>query len=67
MSPLDLFLQEIKEHPAFPELMKRINEGRPVIPEFDSMNDNTEDWKKKSGIKRGYDLCLAMFKIGSST
>ena len=65
MEPIDLFLEEVQNHPAFPELMKRIDSNRPNIPEFDPNNVNEEDWKHKSGMKQGYNLCLALFNIRS--
>ena len=65
MEPIDLFLQEIKEHPAFPELMKRINNKRPPIPEFEPNKGNVEEWKHQSGMKMGFNLCLAVFNIRS--
>ena len=63
MTPLDLFIQEIHDHPAFPELLKNIEESRPDLPEFDPMKDNTDEWKKLSGMRKGFDLCLAQFKM----
>jgi hypothetical protein len=65
MEPIDLFLEEIKGHPAFPELMKRINTARPPIPEFEPNNDNVEEWKHQSGMKKGFNLCLAILNIRS--
>jgi hypothetical protein len=66
MEPLDLFLQEIKEHPAYPALKEKIEKNFPDIPEFDPQKDNVEEWKQKSGMKKGYTLCLALFNIRSS-
>jgi len=63
MSPLDLFLQEIRDHPAFAELKEILETNRPDIPGFDPLKDNTEEWKKESGMRQGYDLCLAQFKM----
>jgi hypothetical protein len=65
MEPLDLFLQEIQEHPSFPALMERLNNTFPNIPEFDPQKDNEEVWKQQSGMKKGYALCLALFNIRS--
>ena len=63
MNPLDNYLRDIREHPLFPGLLKQLREQRPVLPEFDPQNDNAEEWKQKSGMGKGYDLCLALFKI----
>jgi len=65
MTPLDLFIQEIHQHPAFPELLKRIEESRPVLPEFDPLKDNAEQWKHASGMRKGFERCLVQFKIRS--
>ena len=62
-SPLDSFLKEVQEHPLFPELVIRLKQNAPVVPEFDFIKDNTDEWKMKSGMRRGYDLCLSIFKI----
>ena len=63
MEPIDLFIAEIKEHACFPALVKRLEENMPVLPEFDPERDNVEEWKQKSGMKKGYNLCLALFNI----
>jgi hypothetical protein len=63
MTPLDIFLKEIQEHALFPELKIRLERNAPVIPEFDFKNDNADEWKMKSGMGRGYNLCLSIFKI----
>lgn len=34
---------------------------RPTIPQWDSNTDNTNDWKRKSAMQEGFDLCLAIF------
>ena len=63
MNPLDNYLRDIREHPLFPGLLKQLREQRPVLPEFDPQANNVEEWKQKSGARRGYDLCLAIIKI----
>ena len=63
MTPLDNFLVNIKENSAFPELKLLLEQQRPRLPEFDPERDNVDEWKQKSGMKKGYDLALALFKI----
>jgi hypothetical protein len=63
MEPLDLFIAEIKEHPAFPALVELLEANIPALPEFDPERDNTEEWKQKSGMRKGFVLCLAIMKI----
>jgi len=65
MSLLDLFIQEIHEPPAFPELLMQIEESRPVLPEYDPLKGNTEEWKLVSGMLKGFERCLVQFKIRS--
>ena len=54
MTPLDLFIQEIHQHPAFPELLKRIEESRPVLPEFDPLKDNAEAMETCKWNEKGF-------------
>jgi hypothetical protein len=63
MEPIDLFIAEIKEHPVFPALVELLEENIPVLPEFDPERDNIEEWKQKSGMRKGFKLCLAIMKI----
>lgn len=34
---------------------------RPEIPQWDSKVDNTDDWKRKSAMQEGFDLCMQIF------
>lgn len=63
MSALDTFLKEIQENPLFPSLLEHLKHNRPAVPVFDPIKQNEEDWKMKSGMRQGYDLCLSIFKI----
>jgi len=63
MNLLDNYLKEIREHPLFPGLLKQLKEQRPVLPEFNPQASNVEEWKRKSGMRQGYDLALALFRI----
>lgn len=37
---------------------------RPTLPVWDINQDNTDDWKRKSAMQEGFDLCLAIFRPG---
>lgn len=58
----DLIIQ-LHSHPFFEELQKDLLSLRPIIPSHDPNRDNTEDWKAKSAQQKGFDVCLAFFKI----
>ena len=64
--PIDLLLFNMVQDPAFQALVDRLEQERPLIPEFSPSQDNTERWKQASGRRQGYDLCLGIFglKIG---
>ena len=62
-SPLDLFIAEIQLRAEFPALVDLLSAGRPIVPDYDPVSGNTELWKHKSGMKQGYDLCLALLRI----
>lgn len=61
--PLENFLLEFKAHPLFPELSARFKHQRPKIPVFNSKTSNDDDWKIKSGMQVGFDLCLSLLNI----
>ena len=63
MEPIDLFIAEIQEHPIFPALVELLEKNIPVLPEFDPERDNVEEWKQKSGMRKGFYLCMAILKI----
>lgn len=56
-------LQEAFGDVEYRRLLNKIKEGRPVVPAWNAIEDNSDDWKHKSAMQEGYDLCLATFGI----
>ena len=59
------FLKELAGHPEYKRLLFLAEQQKPIVPgwEIDSVTgkDNSEDWKKKSALREGYELCLLLF------
>jgi hypothetical protein len=53
-----LSLQESMGDVEFKRFLHRARESRPQVPAWDSKSDNSEDWKHKSAMQEGYDLCI---------
>lgn len=51
-------LQETMGEVEFKRFLHRAKEARPQIPAWDSKADNADDWKHKTGMQEGFDLCL---------
>jgi len=58
-----LSLQEKMGDVEYRRLLNAVKGARPVIPAWDAKNDNSDDWKHKSAMQEGFDLCLATFGI----
>jgi hypothetical protein len=54
--------KELAGHPEWMRLQKLADHMRPTIPQWDVNEDNTDDWKRKSAMQEGFDLCLAIFR-----
>lgn len=54
-------MKELEGHPVYMRLCNAAKDKRPTIPQWDSNTDNTNDWKRKSAMQEGFDLCLAIF------
>lgn len=54
-------LKELAGHPEYMALIAGAKRLRPEVPAWDSKQDNTEDWKRKSAMQEGFDLCLQIF------
>lgn len=54
-------LKELGGHPEYQRLLNVAREQRPVIPQWDSINDNTEAWKEASAMQKGFDLAMVIF------
>jgi len=55
-------LRELAGHPEYTAMLKKAQEMMPALPEWDPKNDNTEEWKQKSAMRHGFELCLAIFQ-----
>lgn len=64
-TPVEQFLDEIRDHALFPALVAMAKQQRPHLPIFDPAKDNTERWKLDSGRRQGFDFCLSLFGIKS--
>jgi len=56
-------LYNFKDDPNFQAVLKRILAARPVVPAHNPEKDNTEVWKAKSAMQRGFDIWLSILKI----
>lgn len=56
-------LQEKIGDVEYRRLLNKVKEARPTIPSWDAKTDNADEWKHKSAMQEGYDLCLATFGI----
>lgn len=60
-----IFLKEVAGHPEYKRLLAQAEQNKPILPiwEIDPMTgkDNADDWKKKSAMREGYELCLMLF------
>jgi hypothetical protein len=43
-------------------LQKLADTMRPDLPVWDSKEDNVDEWKEKSAMQKGFDLCLSIFR-----
>ena len=59
------FLKELAGHPEYRQLLALAEQQKPSVPGWEvdqvSGRDNTDEWKKKSALRDGYELCLALF------
>jgi len=54
-------LKDLAGHPDWMALIKAVEQMRPQVPSWDANTDNTEDWKRKSAMQEGFDLCFQAF------
>ena len=57
----DQYLEALRSTQEFQELLGRVKAHRPTVPAHNPDKDNTEDWKARSAMKQGFDLCLTLF------
>lgn len=55
-------LREIAGHPEYIAMLKAAEKMMPELPEWDPARDNIEEWKQKSAMRHGFELCLAIFR-----
>lgn len=55
-------LRELSGHPEYVGLLKKAREMRPDLPTWDRDKDNVDEWKEKSAMQAGFDLCLSIFQ-----
>lgn len=54
-------LRELAGHPEYVALINVAKKTRPELPVWDATKDNTDEWKRKSAMQEGFDLCLQIF------
>ncbi len=52
------YLTMLRETAEFQALIKHLKDQRPEVPRYIPDPDNTEEWKEKSLIRQGFNLCL---------
>ena len=55
------YLEALRSTHEFQLLLAEVKTHRPTIPAHSPEKDNTEDWKAKSAMQQGFDLCLTLF------
>ena len=61
---MDELLLYFKSHAFYEDFEENVLSHRPVVPNYNPSEDNTEKWKFESAKQEGFDLCLTLFKIG---
>lgn len=54
------YLQLLRSMPEFQLLITELYDHRPVVPEYDYTDDNTQEWKALSNKRQGFDLALTL-------
>lgn len=57
------YLLELNSDERFRLLVAHAKKQRPIVPNYDPKSDNTSDWKHKSAMQQGFDLCAQIFGI----
>lgn len=53
-------LQRLRSYPEFELVMAEVKQQKPVIPVYDPVSDNTEEWKSLSNQRKGFELLLTL-------
>ena len=54
------YLEVLKQNPTYQEVIKDLKLEKPIVPVYDHVSDNTEEWKAKSNMQRGFNLVLSL-------
>ncbi len=57
-----VYLSNLLQTEDFQDLLKALEEKRPVIPAHTVNPDNTEEWKSKSASQNGFDLIFKLIR-----
>jgi len=59
----NLFIVQLNELPHYADFLQMVSDARPRVPNYTPEKDNTEVWKKQSGMRQGYDLFASLLKL----
>lgn len=60
---LNLFITTMREHGHYNAFLEEVLHHRPRVPSFDPVKANEEEWKMKSGMRKGYDMFASLLGI----
>lgn len=60
---LRLFITNMMEHAHYKAFLEEVLHHRPRVPLFDPSSGNEEEWKLKSGMRKGYDIFASLLGI----
>ena len=50
----------LNEQDLFRSLAEHVARQKPELPTFNAEKDNTDEWKRKSGMQDGFDLAFSL-------
>lgn len=54
------FLEELKVNAMWQQTIAEIKTHRPLCPQWNHEDDNTDEWKARSNQQKGFDLVLTL-------
>ena len=54
------YLEVLRQQEAFHKVIEYVKGQKPVVPMYDHISDNTDDWKAKSNMLKGFNLALIL-------
>ncbi len=54
------YLSNLRATKDYRDMMNAVAENRPQVLTYDYNNDNTDEWKYKSAMQQGFDLCFRL-------